>query len=232
MNYIVLFFYFIGVATLLSVVIYSIFSKLRARRHSVEPLHEQIATTAPQVLQYKETSVVLAEAFEMRSKLYSGALGKIHPVRELALDANIGILQATRKSEKKLAKAEAQKLLDILREELGIAKDETPEHSIQAIRTRLMNLTEMMAEAQVSLCDIDHRVVDLEAIVDQLPDILQTHRDHICSLQEAVSEIQDKGATKSELSLVEKELRFLKWAFVTIFGVVFTLLGWIFSKVF
>jgi hypothetical protein len=149
-------------------------------------------------------------------------------IKEVAFDANLGILKSTRNSEIIIAKQEAQKLLDVLRMELGISKsDMSNEESFRIIKTRLMNLTEMMAEAQVSLVKMDHRVVDIESIISQLPEILNTQREQIYSIHDSIQELRESTASKNDMKQLEKEFAYFKWTFGLIMGFLITLIGWL-----
>jgi hypothetical protein len=155
----------------------------------------------------------------------------ISAASELAMDINVGILEVTRKQETRLAKEQADELLNVLRDELAIPRtDISADEKLQLVRTRIIKLTEMLAEVQVSLTGVEHRVLDIESMVQQLPSVINNHRDNILSLYQSVSEIRETMATKSELRSVEKQLDLLKWSFSGALGAVFTVLGWILVK--
>lgn len=152
----------------------------------------------------------------------------ISEASSLAMDINVGILEVTRKQETRLAKAQADELLNVLRDELAIPRaDISSDEKLQLVRTRIIKLTEMLAEVQVSLTGVEHRVLDIESMVQQLPSVINNHRDNILSLYQSVGEVREKMATKSELGAIEKQLDLLKWSFSGAFGTVFTILGWI-----
>ena len=240
MNTAILVVYILGVVVGFGLVIYSIAARLAkgmARRERAEEKSEPTALKVQlkeKIIEERYTGDLMAvheEALHMRL-ISPSPLLKAGEIRELAFDTTIGILQATRNSEKAVAKSKARELLDILRNELAVQKlDVTPHEEIQIIRNRIMNLAEMTSEVQLALCEIDHKVIDIESILGQLPEVIQNHRDHIKSLRESVAEIKMTSATKEELFSVQKEISVVKWAFITLFGVVMTVLGWLFTKV-
>lgn len=157
--------------------------------------------------------------------------GYISAASSLAMDINVGILEVTRKQETRLAKAQADELLNVLRDELAIPRmDISADEKLQLVRTRIIKLTEMLAEVQVSLTGVEHRVIDIETMVQQLPSVINNHRDNLLTLYESVSEIRETMATKSELKSIEKQLDLIKWAFSGALGTIFTILGWILIK--
>jgi hypothetical protein len=151
-------------------------------------------------------------------------------VAELAMDVNIALLKATRGQERTLSKARAEELLRLLRDELAIPpKDASPTELVQSIRGRLITLTEMMAEAQVSICDLDHRVVDIETLTAQLPAVVKDHRRHIASLHQSIEELREKSS-KSDIQQIEKELTAVKWVFTVALGIILAILGALLRK--
>lgn len=152
-------------------------------------------------------------------------------VAAIALDISFGILEATRSSERRLAKAQGEELLKALRDELAIAPADIPtDQLVHSIRAKLIRLTEMMVEAQVSLVEVNHKVVDMDSLVRQLPRVLDSHRENILSLAHNVEEMSQKYASKTELKLVEKEVEILRWVFSSALAVVLALLGWMITR--
>ena len=192
------------------------------RRHAV--LETIQADLQPHMLAFAADSDKLA----LREHL--SAVG-ISAASSLAMDINVGILEVTRKQETRLAKAQADELLNVLRDELAIPRmDISADEKLQLVRTRIIKLTEMLAEVQVSLTGVEHRVLDVESMIQQLPSVINNHRDNILSLYESVGEIRETMATKSELRSIEKQLDLLKWSFSGALGTVFTVLCWILVK--
>lgn len=182
---------------------------------------EAIANVEPQVLERK--TAMLSQSF---AELSEQRLADIDVV-QFAQRLTEKVLDATRKSDRKLSKPKAEALLEILRQELALPPSEAPEESIQAIRARLISLTEMMVEVQSSLTDVKYKVEDVEAIVDQLPEILRNQRDHMRTLDRSIENLIETTATKSEVRILERELASVKWATATAIGILFTVVGWI-----
>ena len=147
------------------------------------------------------------------------------------MDVGLSILEATRGQERRLSKAKAEDLLAVLRDELAIApKDLTPVELVQAIRARLISLTEMMSEAQLSLTDMEHRVSDINSIIKQLPAIVKDHRRHILTLHQAIDDLTAKAATKQDLGQLQKEFDVVKWAIATVLTIILAILGALLKK--
>lgn len=152
-------------------------------------------------------------------------------IGRLAMDVNVGILEATRSSERRLSKAAAEELLGVLRDELAVPESGlTPEQMVQSVRARLIRLTELMVEVQLGLADLNHRVTDIDSLIGQLPQVLNSHRDAILSLRRSVEEVRADYATKAEVKSIEKDFEWLKWTFSGILGIILVILGFLLTK--
>ena len=89
----------------------------------------------------------------------------------------------------------------------------------------------MMVEAQIGICDLNHRVVDIESMIQQIPEVINDHRRHIASLYGRIDTLKESAATKSDVRQIERELGAIKWAFTITLGIILALLGAIFSRV-
>lgn len=148
-------------------------------------------------------------------------------VSEFAMDLTEKLLSSTRKSDRHLTKPKAEALLQLLREELALPPNQKPDESIQAVRARLVSLTEMMVEVQASLANVEYEVEDVKVIVDQLPEILKNQRDHMQALDRSIETLVETTATKTEVQLIARELAAVKWATAAALGALFTVVGWI-----
>jgi hypothetical protein len=181
---------------------------------------EAISLTEPQVLE--GTSVLDAKVSALSERK---AISEMN-TSEFAMHLTERLLIATRGSDRKLTTPKAEALLQVLREELALPPKEGVEDSIQAVRARLVSLTEMMVEVQSSLGDVRYKVEDVKAVVDQLPEILKNQRDHMYALDNSIQTLIETTATKSELQLVEHELATFKWATTAALGALFTVVLW------
>jgi|SRR4051794_4658350 hypothetical protein len=200
----------------------------RSESIEIHRLHAARELEAPEIIAYKiEDNVPMVRLHYPNLKTGGGEFR----IAELSMDVGLSILEATRGQERRLSKAKAEELLTVLRDELAIApKDLTPAELVQAIRARLISLTEMMSEAQLSLTDLEHRVSDIDSIVKQLPAIVNDHRRHIGSLHQSIDELTAKAATKQEFQQLQKELDTVKWAIATVLAIILAILGALLKK--
>ena len=226
-GYLALTLYLLGLLVFLASLVYFV---VVARRRRGQPMEEGLklepaAELLPAGEAIKSPLKVALHTSRVVS-LPSEISAKETRVAELAMDVNIALLKATRGQERTLSKARAEELLRLLRDELAITpKDASPTELVQSIRGRLITLTEMMAEAQVSICDLDHRVVDIEALTAQLPAVVRDHRRHIASLHQSIEELREKSASKSDIQQIEKELAVVKWVFTAALGIILAIIG-------
>ena len=231
-SHVVVFLYVAGLLVLAGVVVSFLLQTRARRQRRLVQLRETSRTLELQslVASKVETQSVceIAEhapmAF-MKADAFHKVARQVR-VEELSMDVALGILEATRGEERHLSKAKAEELLTVLRNELAITpKNLTPVELVQAIRARLVTLTEMLSEAQLSLTDLEHRVIDIDSIVRQLPAIISNHCRHIDSLHQSIDDLTAKAATKQDVQQVQKELDIVKWAITTILAIILAVLG-------